>query len=324
MNLQQKASHEAGIVGNALDRVSLPGTGGIGLASLARQVYQEQAEDRVGSWAASLAYHTLFAIFPFFVLVLSLLAVFHATNLVDSLLAKSGSVLPSDAEHLLRSQILSIARSRAAAGFTLGAIVALVAALWGLTSGFRAVMSATNSMYGVHDRRPFWKTYLVAMTLAVGSVTLLLAALILTVFGPAIGMAVANLIGAGPAFSLAWNIVQWPILLLFVFLAFAVIEDYSTVADVPFRLISPGSVFSVLGWVVFSLLFSLYVSHFGSYNAAYGSFAGLAIFLLYVYYSAYIILLGAEINQVIMEQIGNRQKQSRPQSIRQKQQRKAG
>src|SRR5215208_7449517 len=65
-------------------------------------------------------------------------------------------------------------------------------------------------------------------------------------------------------------------------------------------LISPGSVLAFAFWLIFSLLFSLYASTFGgsSYNETYGSLAGVIILMLYVYYSALIMLVGAEMNQV--------------------------
>ena len=79
------------------------------------------------------------------------------------------------------------------------------------------------------------------------------------------------------------------------------IDRFAPDVNLPFRLISPGSVLTLLVWLAFSLILSLYAGNFGSYNATYGSFAGFAIFLLNMYYSAYVVLIGAEINQVILQ-----------------------
>jgi membrane protein len=128
---------------------------------------------------------------------------------------------------------------------------------------------------------------------------LLISALILVVFGPAIGSALADHVGLGDAFRWTWNILQWPVLLVFVLSAFGLVYYFAPDVQQRFRFVTPGSITALVGWLAFSLLFSLYVNNFGSYNKTYGALAGLAVFLLYTYYSAFILLVGAEINQVI-------------------------
>lgn len=96
-----------------------------------------------------------------------------------------------------------------------------------------------------------------------------------------------------------WITVQWPVLLGLVLLAFALIYDYAPAVEQRFRFITPGSVTALLGWLGFSLLFQLYVQTFGSYNTTYGALAGFALLMLYIYWFSYILLLGAEVNQVI-------------------------
>jgi len=137
------------------------------------------------------------------------------------------------------------------------------------------------------------------MSLAV--IVLLLGALVLVVFGESIGVAVADLVGLGSVFATVWSIAQWPVVALVVLLTFALIYYFAPAAEQRFRWISPGSIIAFVFWLIFSLLFSLYASTFGgsSYNETYGSLAGVIILMLYVYYSALIMLIGAEMNQVI-------------------------
>ena len=90
-----------------------------------------------------------------------------------------------------------------------------------------------------------------------------------------------------------------PILAFVVLFAFALVYYFAPAARQKWRWISPGSVLAFVFWLVFSLLFSLYVGTFGSYNQTYGSLAGVIILMLYIYYSVVIMLLGAEMNQVI-------------------------
>jgi membrane protein len=133
------------------------------------------------------------------------------------------------------------------------------------------------------------------MSLAV--VVLLVSALVLVSFGQSIGVRVAELVGLGSLFATLWSIVQWPVVALVVL--FALIYYFAPSVIQRFRWISPGSILAFVFWLIFSVLFSLYTSIAGSYNETYGSLAGVIVLMLYVYYSALIMLIGAELNQVI-------------------------
>jgi membrane protein len=136
-----------------------------------------------------------------------------------------------------------------------------------------------------------------------GVAALLITALVLVVFGPEIGGAVADVVGLGFVFELAWNIVKWPVLIGIVLFAFALVYYFAPDVEQRFRYVSPGSLMAVAMWLLFSLLFRLYVENFGSYSATFGSFAGIIILMLYIYYSSFIMLVGAEMNQVIEEYV---------------------
>jgi membrane protein len=162
-------------------------------------------------------------------------------------------------------------------------------------------MEAMNVMYEVEEDRPFWKVYGLSIFMSLAVVVLLLGALVLVVFGESIGVTVADLVGLGSVFATLWSILQWPVVALVVLFAFALIYYFAPAAKQRFRWISPGSILAFVFWLIFSLLFSLYTSTFGgsSYSDTYGSLAGVIVLMLYVYYSALIMLIGAEMNQVI-------------------------
>ncbi len=283
-----------------VNTVTVPLTRRLGLASFLAQVRQKAGRDHVSAFAGNLTYRGTFALFPFLLFLLSLLGIFGATNLVQTLLGQAATVMPPDALTLVRHQILPIAAGRAAGTITVGAIVALLAALWGIAGGFKALMDAMNVMYAVADSRPFWRRTVLATLLALAVVTLLLVALGLVVFGPEWAATLARPSPAvGPAFVLAWRIIQWPVLLSGVLFAFALVYSFAPDVQQRFRFISPGSVIALIGWLLFSFLFRLYVQRFGSYNKTYGTLAGFALLMLYIYWASYILLLGAEVNQVI-------------------------
>jgi membrane protein len=281
------------------NEVEVPVAENLGLVDFFKLTYEEMSEDHVMAFAGNLTYKGLFAIFPFFTFLLSLLGLFNATDLVNTMVDKLSGVAPQKAMAFVEDQLLSITQSQAESAFTFGAIISIVLALWGVSGAFRSVMEAMNVMYEVKEDRPFWKVYGLSIFMSLAVIVLLLSALILVVFGESLGVRVADLVGLGSVFATIWSIVQWPVVACVVLFAFALIYYFAPAAKQRFRWISPGSLLAFVFWLIFSLLFSLYASAAGSYNETYGSLAGVIILLLYVYYSALIMLVGAEMNQVI-------------------------
>jgi len=275
------------------NQIEVPIAQNLGMVNLLKRLTKEIQEDHLAAFAGNLAYKGLFALFPFFVFLLSLLGLFGAPDLLRDLIERASGVLPQGAVVFLEDQLLGIASTKAQGAFTVGAVVSLLLALWGVSGAFRSVMEAMNVMYEIEEDRPFWKQLLISIFLSLGVAALLLCALVLVVFGPEIGGAVADAAGLGIVFQIIWNIVQWPVLVLLVVFAFALIYYYAPDVEQRFRWISPGSIVAVLMWLLFSLAFSVYVERSGSFNATYGSLAGIAILMLYTYYSAFIMLVGA-------------------------------
>ena len=281
------------------NEAEVPMAENLGLVQFFKLTFKEVSEDHVMAFAGNLTYKALFAIFPFFTFLLSLLGLFNATGLVNTMLNRLSGVLPSSATTFIENQLIPITRSQADSAFTVGAIVSILLALWGVSGAFRSVMEAMNVMYEVEEDRPFWKQYGISIFISLAVIVLMLTALAIVVFGSAFGGGLADAVGLGSVFQAVWSIVQWPILACIVLFAFAVIYYFAPAAKQKWRWISPGSILAFVFWLAFSLLFSFYVGSFSSYNETYGSLAGVAILMLYLYYSAVIMLIGAEMNQVI-------------------------
>jgi len=282
-----------------VDRAKVPMTTHLGIASLAKQTVRDARVDHVGAFAGNLAFTGVLAIFPFFLFLLSVLAVFHLTQLVHAMLAYARSTVPGPAYHMLRDQVVPLSQSHEIGAFTLGAAVSVLFALWSLTWAFSAITDAMNTMYDVTETRPLWLTYLVSVVMSIVTLVLLVSALVLVNFGSTIADALAQHLRLGAVFSTVWGIILWPVLIYFVLLAFALIYWAAPNVKQSFKLISPGSVVGVTAWLLFSVLFSQYINRSDSYSSFYGAFAGMIVLLLYLYYSSYILLFGAEINVVI-------------------------
>jgi len=283
------------------NEAGVPMAENLGLVDFFKLTYKEMNEDHVMAFAGNLTYKGLFAVFPFFTFLLSLLGIFNATDLVKTTVDKLSGVVPDSAAKFVEDQLLGITQSQAESAFTFGAIISIALALWGVSGAFRSVMEAMNVMYSVEEDRPFWKVYGLSIFMSLAVVVLLVGALVLVVFGESIGVTVADLVGLGSVFATVWSILQWPVVACVVLFAFSLIYYFAPATKQRFRWISPGSILAFVFWLIFSLLFSLYASTFGgdSYSETYGSLAGVIVLMLYVYYSALIMLVGAEMNQVI-------------------------
>jgi membrane protein len=281
------------------NEAEVPMTQDLGLVDFFKLIFKEVEEDHVSAFAGNLTYKAIFAIFPFFTFLLSLLGLFNATELVNTMIESLSGVVPDSARQFIEGQLLSITKSQAEDTFTFAAIISILLALWGVSGAFRSVMEAMNVMYEVEEDRPFWKKYGLSIFISLAVAALMLAAFVIVVFGRSIGGTVAEAIGLGEIFEVVWTVVQWPIVAGIVLFTFSVIYYFAPAAEQKWRWISPGAVLAFIFWLLFSLAFSYYAGNFSSYNETYGSLAGVIIFMLYIYYSALIMLVGAEMNQVI-------------------------
>ena len=281
------------------NEVAIPKTERLGLVDFFKLTFKEVSEDHVMAFAGNLTYKALFAIFPFLTLVLSLLGLFNATSLVNDMINYLEGVLSRPAVELIEKQLIPLTKSQAGSAFTFGAIISIALALWGVSGAFRSIMEAMNVMYEVEEDRPAWKMYGISIFISLAVVVLMLTAFGIVIFGGSVGGGLAGFIGLEGAFTTVWKFVQWPIVACIVLFTFAIIYFFAPAAKQKFRWISPGAFLAFAFWLLFSLLFSFYVGASGSFSATYGSLAGVIILMLYIYYTSFIMLLGAEMNQVI-------------------------
>ena len=280
------------------NEVAIPKTERLGLVDFFKLTFKEVGEDHVAAFAGNLTYKALFALFPFFTLLLSLLGLFNATSLVDQMIGYLEGVAPQSMTRFIDSQLTPIAESQAESTFTFAAIISIALALWGVSGAFRSIMEAMNVMYEVEEDRPAWKMYGISIFISLAVVILMLTAFGIVIFGGSVGGGLAGFIGLEGAFTTVWTFVQWPIVACIVLFKFAIIYFFAPAAKQKFRWISPGAFLAFAFWLLFSLLFSFYVGASSSFET-YGSLAGVIILMLYIYYTSFIMLLGAEMNQVI-------------------------
>ncbi|QGW25617.1 TRNA processing ribonuclease BN [Dietzia sp. DQ12-45-1b] len=267
------------------------GTWKIGLTRAAA----EFSKDKCTDLAAALTYFAVLSIFPALLAVVSLLGVFgQGQETVNAVMELFEGAAPEETLAALRGPIESLVNTPAA-GVAL--VTGLLGALWTASGYVGAFGRAMNRIYEVEEGRPFWKLK-PAMVLLTAVLLLLvcLAGLMLVVSGP-IAEWVGDLVGLGETAVTVWGIAKWPALVLVVVVILAALYGFSPNVKQPkFRWVSLGAVVALLVWAVATAGFVFYVSNFSSYNATYGSLAGVIIFLLWLWITNNALLFGAEVD----------------------------
>ena len=255
---------------------------------------KEFSEDNLTDWAAALTYYGVLSIFPALIVLVSILGLI-GESATQPLLDNLGSLAPGPAQEIFRSAIENLQGSQGAAGVFF--VVGIVAAIWSASGYIAAFMRASNAIYDMPEGRPIWKTLPVRVGLTVLLMVLTVLSAVAVTLSGGLAEEAGNLLGLGDTAVQVWNIAKWPVLLLLVSFMFAVLYWAAPNVKQPgFRWISPGGVLAVIGWVIASLAFAFYVANFGSYNKTYGALAGPVVFLVWLWISNIMILLGAEFN----------------------------
>lgn len=270
-------------------------------------VQEFQRDDALGI-AAQLAYYLILALFPFILVLVSLLGTFGSSESASKVLAYLQQVMPEQAYEIIEDFTADIISGQAEAPglFTFG----ILFTIWASSGAFAALINALNRAYDVQETRPFWKVRGIAILMTLGLSVLILIGVLLLVLGPQIGTAIANVFGLEETFLLVWDIARWPAALFFMMFTVALLYYFAPDVEQPFRWITPGGLIGVLLWVLASVGFNFYVSNFGSYNKTYGSIGAVIVLLLYLYISSLTILFGATLNATLVrmkEEISGRQ-----------------
>lgn len=271
----------------------------IRVADIVRNAFNDIMNNHIMSLAAGLSYYFVLSLFPFLILLASLLAYLPVPHLFDQILATMSQVVPPDSMKLVYRVVGTVVHPHG--GFlTLG----IIGTLWAASGGFNSLIEALNVAYDVPETRPMWKTRLLALALTFVIGGLLAVALATMVLGPRLGGWIANLVGLGPTFAYVWPYVKWGVSVAFTILAVELLFWWGP--NVKHRLWStlPGSIIGVAFWLGSSYLLSFYFRHFGNYNKTYGILGAAIALMVWLYWSWFAILVGAEINAEVLKAVG--------------------
>lgn len=269
-----------------------------GWLQLLKNVYGETVADHLSITAAGVAFYGLLALFPAIAALISLAGlVFDPAQIVGQLQQWAATLPPSAAE-IIQGQGESLADS-AGSALSFGLIGGLALSLYSASKGTKTLMEGMNVAFDVEETRGLLKLNLQAFGLTLLLIFGLLLAAGLGVVLPLITDALA--LSSGTVFLV--NLTRWVILALVVITGLSFFYQYGPDRPgVQWRWITPGAVVAVVLLVGATALFSVYVGNFGNYNETYGTLGGVIVLLTWLWLSAYIILLGAELNSELERQ----------------------
>jgi membrane protein len=260
-----------------------------------RKTAREFQHDQCTDLAAALTYYAVLSLFPAVLVVVSLLGVFgQGRRTTDAVLDIVSDLAPPSTVDSLRPTVQQLVESPSA-GFAL--VLGILTALWSASGYVGAFGRAMNRVYEVPEGRPVWKLRPLQLVLTLAGLIMAAAvAFMLAVSGP-VAKAIGNAIGLGDIAMTTWNVLRWPVILLMVIVAVAVLY-YATpnVQQPKFRWISVGAALAIVVWILASVGFGIYVANFGSYNKTYGALAGVIVFLLWLWITNLALLFGAELD----------------------------
>jgi membrane protein len=256
------------------------------------RVWAEMTEDNLSLVAAGVAFYGLLAIFPGIAAAVSIYGLIVDPQTVGEQMSDMGQVLPQESRGIIEEQLTRVT-STGSTALGLGAILGLLLALWSANKGTQALMTALNIVYDEQEKRSFVWLNVISLALTLGIILFMIICLAAIAALPAL----IGSLGLPEVVQQLVTWLRWPILGIAFVIALAVLYRYGSSRHEPrWRWVSWGAVLATIVWLMGCSLFSWYVSNFGSYNETYGSLGAVAVLMMWLWLSALIVLLGAELN----------------------------
>lgn len=265
-----------------------------------KRVWKGLFEDRVLGWAAELGFYFLFAVFPTLICASSILGLVarSAHQFYSQLLGHLALVVPNSAMGMVMKTFNETTRAASSGKITFG----LIAAIWSASVGVSAIQDTLNAVYKIEEKR----SYIVARLQAIALTIVLIVIVTLSLGSIVVGDLFAHYSGRelhGAALQMAAvigiRLVSWGVAAALLMLVFAMLYYWAPTCKMAWHWITPGAVIGIVGWLLASLGFRIYLHYFNTYSATYGSLGAVIILLMWFYITGLMLLLGAEVNSQI-------------------------
>jgi membrane protein len=252
--------------------------------------------DEAMSLSGNIAFRTLFSAFPFLIFLTALAALFGDEELADGLIDFLFSVGPAEVIAPLASEVQLILTTPRTDLVSIGFLITI----WAAMAGVDSVRIGLNRAYNVRDRRSTWKLYGLNVLFVIGTAVVLLALSLLIVAGPIL---IAFLQRHAPQldkFMAIFSLVRYPVAVLLLTGALTAAHLFLPAKRLRLLHVLPGVILTVAVWVVLATVYSYYLANFGNFASYYAGLSGVFAALFFLYLAALVLLLGGEVNRVIM------------------------
>ncbi len=262
---------------------------------------QDIDKNHTMAFAASLSYYFVMSLFPALIALSAVVSLLPIPDLFNKIVGVMGRAVPSQGMQIVQTILQDVIRPRSGTLLSLG----LLGTLWSASSGFSAMIEALDVAYDIPETRPFWKTRLLAIGLTVLVGGMLTLSILCMSLGPKMIATLAGKVGVESQFLMMWNYLRFGIAFALVVISIEGIYFLAPNVRQDFKASLPGAVFAVVGWLALSFGLGFYFSKFANFNATYGTLgAGIAL-MVWLYWSSFSVLIGAELNSEIIQEKGN-------------------
>jgi membrane protein len=278
--------HGRGRLANSPSDIPAPGWKDI------RRVYQNISDHHVIAMAAGMTFYSLLAIFPALAALVAIYGLFADPTTISSHLGSLSGLVPDGAIDVARDQLTRVA-SKGAQTLGLTFLIGLGVSLWSANAAMKSLFEALNIVYAEKEKRGLVTLNTISLSFTVVGILFILVAISAVVVLPV----ALDFFGLSFEGDLLVRIARWPALLTILTVALAFIYRYGPSREkARWRWITWGSALSAILWLAASVLFSWYAANFGKYNETYGSLGAVIGFMTWLWISAIVILLGAELD----------------------------
>ncbi|MFZ0863802.1 MAG: YihY/virulence factor BrkB family protein [Candidatus Sulfotelmatobacter sp.] len=257
-------------------------------------VVRDMEKNHTMAFAAALAYYFVLALFPFLIFLSAVAAHLPLPDFFNQVMGLIARVLPAASMGPLRNLMNDTILSKHSRLLTFGILLTL----WSASSGFTALIDALNTAYDVCETRRYWKTRSLAISLTFSVGCLLVIALGLLLVDPSLSSRLTEAFGMGTL----WPYFRWAIAIACTVLAVELL--YFVAPNVKQRFVStlPGALIAVGGWIGLSYLLGIYFQDFSAYSKGYGSWGVALAFSIWLYWTGFVVLIGAQFNAELLQE----------------------
>ncbi len=266
-----------------------------------KKTYEDIVANHTMAMAAGLSYYFVMSLFPLLILSAAIVSLLPIPHLFGTILHALQAVIPADSMGLVRGILRDVVAPNQRKLFTVG----ILGTMWAASGGFANLIEALNVAYDVPETRPFYQTRTLAIGLMLVVGSLLVLGAVSMFLGPEFGNWLAAKLHLSWMFAMLWPYLRWAISIAFTVLAIELMFYWAPNVKQRFWATLPGAAIGVAFWIAASYALGLYFQHFANFNRTYGTLGAAVALMVWLYWSWFFVLVGAEINAELLKSSGD-------------------